>query len=263
MAERTIIYAVHGARRYFREAVQSARSVRAQDAGARLVAYVRPEDAKQLNASAFDEVRVRDFAVREEFRIDFQLKLLAIADGLCGPTLFLDTDTRICGSLDTAWSLLKRFDLLACHAPLRRRLRYENYTVPDYVSNVPEAFCELNTGVMFFADQPATHALVAAWQALYDAAPGSGDQYLFMDAVYNSDCRLYVLPPEYNFRFRAPQFAGAEVRVLHGRGEGMEDALKHINQSLLPRVSHCENGPLSIVARKVSPRRMTEGRAKK
>lgn len=253
MPGRTIIYSVHGNDEYFREAAQSARSVRAHDEGTRIIAYVRPDDSARLDRAAFDEVRTQDFAVRSDLRIDFQLKLFAMADGLTGPTLFLDTDTRVCASLDSAWSLLERFDVLACHAPWRRRFRYENYITPDFVSDVPEAFCELNTGVLFFSDTQNTKNLIKTWQALYEAAPGSGDQYLFMHAIYGSACQLYVLPPEYNFRYRAPQFASGTVRIVHGHGKEIEHALQVVNQSMNPRTSNFENSQITMTVTKNVP----------
>lgn len=253
MADRTVLYAVHGKDLYFHEATCSARSVRAHDRQARIVAYVRPEDAGRLDATVFDDVRPRAFALRADLRIDFQLKLIALSDGLVGPVLFLDTDTRVCAPLDAAWELLGRFDVLACHAPFRRRLRFENYATPDFVSDVPDAFCELNTGALFLADTPGVRTVLDSWQRLYAAAPGSGDQYLFMHALYNSDCRLYVLPPEYNFRYRVPQFAGDRVRIVHGHGGEIEQALEVVNQSVQPRVSHFETGALTVTAGRFRP----------
>lgn len=238
---------------YFREAALSARSVRAYDKDARLIAYLRAEDDLRLDKTAFDEIRLQDFAARSNLRIDFQLKLLALRDGLEGPTLFLDTDTRVCATLEAAWKLLKRFDVLACHAPWRRRFRYENYEMPDFVSDAPDAFCELNTGVLFLADTPDTAALLDLWQKLYNKAPGSGDQYLFMHALYTSGCRAYVLPPEFNYRYRVPQFVSGEVRILHGHGEEIEQALQTVNRSLLPRTSIFEDSKVKLTITKNSP----------
>ena len=253
MTDRTVLYAVHGKDLYFHEAVRSARSVRDHDRQVRIVAYVRPEDAGRLDRAVFDEIRARDFALRAELRIDFQLKLMALSDGLTGRVLFLDTDTRVCAPLDAAWDLLGRFDVLACHAPFRRRMRYENYDMPDFVSDVPDAFCELNTGALFLADTPGVRTVLDSWQRLYAAAPGSGDQYLFMHALYNSDCRLYVLPPEYNFRYRMPQFAGDRVRIVHGHGGEIEQALEIVNRSVQPRVSQFEDGALRVTATRIKP----------
>lgn len=261
MQERTVIYAVHGRDMYFNEAARSARSLRAHDSSARIVAYLRPEDEARLDRAAFDEIRSRDVTVRPGLRIDFQLKLLALTEGISGPTLFLDSDTLVCAPLDPAWSLLGRFDVLACHAPWRRRLRYENYDMPDFVSDVPDAFCEFNTGVLFLADNRQTASLLQAWQELYDKAPGSGDQYLFMHVVFYSDCRLYVLPSEYNFRFRAPQFVGDRVRIVHGHGQEIEQALQTANQSLVPRISFFRDAELRVIT-VVPPKHMAPGTRK-
>lgn len=253
MTDRTVIFSVHGNQKYFDEAVQSARSMRSHDPDVTRVAYVRPGDADRFDDAVFDEIRVRDFSVRADLRIDFQLKLQALADDFPGPLLFLDTDTRVCAPLNAAWDLLGRFDVLACHAPWRRRFRYENYVTPDFVSDVPDAFCELNTGVLFFARNERTRSLLDQWRALYESAPGSGDQYLFMHALYTSACQLYVLPPEYNYRYRVPQFAGGAVRIVHGHGKEIEQALQTVNTSTHPRISVFQDAELTMTVTKNAP----------
>ena len=60
-------------------------------------------------------------------------------------TLFLDSDTYVCGGpLTGAFDLLDEFDIALAHAPLR--------AIPE-VAGVPDAFPEYNAGVILFADR--------------------------------------------------------------------------------------------------------------
>lgn len=248
-----VIYLVFGGERHFADASRSAQSVKQHDPDARTLAYTQAGATGDLQG--FDEVRAVSFTPNSGLRIDFALKLHAIADALSADSLVLDNDTYVCAPIGDVWSLLSRFDVLACHAPWRRRLRYENYESPDFVSEVPEPFCELNTGVLFFANNARTRALVEEWRRLLTAFPGSGDQYLFMDAIYRSECRLYVLPPEFNYRYFIPQFAGVGVRILHGRDLAIAKRAEAINASPIPRTTRWTAGALEVELTTTKPPR--------
>ncbi len=245
---RRVLYAVYGSENYLAEAMRSARSLRARGGDFEIVVYTTPESAQGLETRVFDRVEIVEFKRRANMRIDFALKLHAITNGLSSETLFLDSDTYVCGNLDAAWALLQRFDVLACHAPYRRRFRYENYREPDFVSDVPAGFCEMNTGVIFLRDNNRTRSMVQAWANLYAQAPLSGDQYLFMDAVYNSDVNLYVLPSEYNYRFTIPGFASDDVKIVHAHHQHPKQIAAQLNETESPRVSVFRDGELEILA---------------
>ncbi len=248
MQKKRAVYAVYGETKYLAEAAQSARSMRKHDPDCEILAFASKECVADLDTEAFDQVVPVDLGIRDNLRLDFAIKLEAIKQGLSDYTLFMDTDTLVCGSLDEAWALLERFDVLACHAPYRRRLRYENFDEPTFVSSVPSAFSELNTGVVFFRGNPRTRWLVDAWCDLYEREPSSGDQYLFMDAVYRSACRLYVLPSEYNYRSAVPGFACDPVKIVHGRHPNIESVAVKLNSSARPRVSIWKDGQLELAA---------------
>ena len=242
------IYAVYGESKYLSEATRSARSLREHCPNCEIVAYAARGCIPDLDTDAFDQVVAVDLSIRGSLKLDFAIKLEAIKRGLTDYTLFIDTDTLVCNNLDDAWELLNRFDVLACHAPYRRRLRYENFEEPTFVSEVPSAFCELNTGVIFLRDNNRTRSFIEAWYDLYEREPSSGDQYLFMDTLYKSDCSLYVLPPEFNYRMTIPGFACDPIRIVHAHHPDLEGAAMRLNASTVPRVSMLRRGELELWA---------------
>jgi hypothetical protein len=145
--------------------------------------------------------------------------------------LFLDSDTRICGPLGEIFDLLETFDLAAAHAPVRLDRRQP----PSLADRVPAAFPELNTGVMAFRRTPAVMRLLERWRRLHlhvlrSITRGTvGDQSTFRVALYESDLRFAVLPPEYNCRFTFPTYVHGPVRILHGRAPDLERIERELN----------------------------------
>jgi hypothetical protein len=154
-------------------------------------------------------------------------------------TLFLDTDTYVCGDLGELFALLDAFHLAAAHAPTRAV--YEIETVPD-------SFPEFNTGVILFRRSPAVEAVLSSWADLFSRHrerldretmrwlhPADrrwhalNDQGAFREALYRSRLRVATLPPEYNCRFSVPGFVDGPVRILHGRGVDLAAIATAIN----------------------------------
>lgn len=139
--------------------------------------------------------------------------------------VYLDGDVYLVNPIAELFSLLTRFDLIVAHEPTRFSFdKGYRYRLDD---SAPGAFPELNTGVLGFRNTPAVAAFFDAWRADNAAresgpAPPAHDQPAFRTALWASDLRFYVLPPEFNFRFQMPGFIGgfSGVRVLHGRGRG-------------------------------------------
>jgi hypothetical protein len=145
--------------------------------------------------------------------------------------LFLDSDTRICGPIGEIFDLLEAFDLAAAHAPVRLDRRQP----PSLAARVPAAFPELNTGVLAFRRTAAVVRLLDRWRrlhldVLHSVQGGTvGDQATFRVALYESDVRFAVLPPEYNCRFTFPTYVHGPVRILHGRSPDLERIERELN----------------------------------
>ena len=139
----------------------------------------------------------------------------AIPDGLTRPkvdllpespfeqTLYLDNDTLVTGPLDGAFRLLERFEMTGAQVVLWHRPRHSRRWRED----VPEAFPEINCGVLLYRRTPAVVDFFRAWSRNYAEAGIKPDQVTFRELLWRSDLRFAVLPPQFNKRV----FEGSEV----------------------------------------------------
>jgi hypothetical protein len=116
--------------------------------------------------------------------------------------------------VDDLFTLLRVFDITACHAPVRFHAWHDE--------RVPEGFCEINSGVLGLRGGAATDALIAEWLLVYDRIGVRVDQASLRAALWTAvqqGLKLYILPPEYNLRTTKPWLVGRglAVKVLHGR----------------------------------------------
>jgi hypothetical protein len=240
------------------EAVLSARSVKAAWPGIPIAIVT---DAP-VDRGCFDEVRI----VATENGSLFKVR--HIAQSPFDRTILLDADTYCLHPFPEVFDLLDRFDLAAAHEAGRFATRWVDgreqfIRAPD----MPECFPELNTGVIAFRRQPNILALFERWLVLAEAAraaptPHTQDQPSFRRALYESDVRAAILPPEYNFRLVISGFARGLIKLIHGRwkygpiGDTPEQVFaalaRTFNENLGPRTfvhafgMICGHGPFAI-----------------
>ncbi|MFM8720378.1 MAG: hypothetical protein ACKOFH_12760, partial [Chthoniobacterales bacterium] len=208
--------------RFIAEACASARRVKELMAGVpmALASDVRPEK------NFFDH-----WIPIENPRGTFADKIAPLAKTPFEQTVFLDTDTYLCEPVPELFELLERCDIAMAHAPMRI-----TGSVP-----VPSSFPECNSGVVAYNINERTRSLFSNWEKFYAeqlASTGQpDDQPALRRALWESDARLAILPPEYNFRFALPSFAGrGKVKILHGRHVDMPGLAQRLNRSGSPRV---------------------------
>jgi hypothetical protein len=198
-----VLYVARGDR-YLESAVESARSVRATMPAAR-IAIATGEPTPE----GFDET----IPLTEPD--GYRAKILGMIASPFDRTLFLDVDTHVAVDVCELFRLLDAFDVAAAHAPLR-------VTLP--LDDVPDAFPELNTGVIAFRRKESVERLLQTWLDEYGRLtplkPRSKDQLSFRRALYSAtDVRLTVLPPEFNLRFWKAGYYNQRVRIVHGWGD--------------------------------------------
>lgn len=164
-------------------------------------------------------------------------------------TVFLDTDTWLCEPVPEMFAILDRHDVAMAHAPMR-------FTA---TSAVPPTFPECNSGVIAFRLNDRTRSLFALWEKLYQERLTStgviDDQPSLRDALWQSDVSFAALPPEYNFRFIMPTFAGrGSVKILHGRHPDYEALSTSLNKSgslrvFLPRLREASPRHFGILSK--------------
>jgi lipopolysaccharide biosynthesis glycosyltransferase len=254
LGKRGFVYAIYGEPRYFEEANISAASLRARMPGAHISAYVYATQRDMIDSAPFDLIVTlpppAGDALKPLSKL-FYAKINAIRFNSYREFIYLDTDTFVCEDLTPIFNLFNRFEVLAAHAPVRRRFRYENYNEPDFISDVPDPFCEFNTGVLGFRRNSTVEKFLKTWEEAYTALPKSGDQYLFMHCLYKSKASVYALPPEFNYRSIMPQYAFGKVHIVHGRHDNIASVARILNESSEGRLSLPLAGEVSIITKSV------------
>ena len=131
-------------------------------------------------------------------------------------TMFIDTDTYVCGDLSGCFELLDDFDLLVAHDALR---------VSRDCPEIDRVFPMFNSGLIFFRRSEPALSCLADWKRLYDidclehGGHQMADQYTFRMALRKSTARIYLLPPEYHCMTWEASYLHDPVKVVHGRND--------------------------------------------
>jgi len=218
------LYVVQGDS-FLREAAFSAASLKA----------VHPELPVAIYTDASSSIpEVFDIALQvTDIKTGFGAKIYALGHSPFEQTVFLDTDTYVCGDISALFTLLDRFDVGVAQDPFR--------AVPYIkVKEVPESFPEPNTGVIAYRSSKQVADLLATWQELYEKqeykGPGWHDQPTFRRALYLSEAKSVFLPPEYNARIIYPIFVANEVKIIHARSRNLKRIARTMNTERWPRI---------------------------
>jgi hypothetical protein len=130
-------------------------------------------------------------------------------------TLYLDSDTRVVADLKPLFELLSRFDMAIAHAHARNAGRQTEI----WRQEIPEAFPQHNGGVILYRGEGKALDFMGRWRAAYHEAGFKWDQITLRELMWLSDLAIYVLPPEYNIRYRKYlevwTAREAEAKILH------------------------------------------------
>jgi hypothetical protein len=227
-----VLYVATG-ERYVREAAESLRSLWRHHPSMPVTVYIDEPSRDVARGWQVQDAPRKDLLEIVEHpspTYSWADKPTALSDRGSGERiLFLDTDTRICGTVTELFEILDAFDLAAAHAPVRVGRQ------PSALANrAPAAFPELNTGVIAYRRTATIRRFLDRWRELHAVA--LGDQATFRVALYESDVRFTVLPPEYNCRFTFPTYLHGPVRILHGRGADLEEVERAVNGARGARV---------------------------
>jgi hypothetical protein len=227
-----VIYIATG-RKYIEEACQSAESLKANVPAMSVTLFAD----EKIDSPLFDQVvpieKPGPFKSASLHR-RMSPKVVYIGMSPYDYTLYLDTDTYICGDISDLFPLLERFDLAVAHDANRtpRRLAQKQ---PE----LPNSFAQLNAGIILFKASSHMRAFLSEWLRLYQEPQYDdywGDQYAFRLALYKSDLRFATLTPEYNCRFRKPMYLHGSVKILHGRHSDLHGVAKQLNATTQRRI---------------------------
>lgn len=151
----------------------------------------------------------------------------AIPDGLARPkvdllcdtpfdeTLYMDNDTIVRADLGSMFDLLQKFEICGAHVQLWHRPRHNK----RWKYKVPEAFPEINCGVLLYRSSDRVFDFFREWSRAFVEAGFRVDQVTFRELLWHSDIRFYVFPPQFNKRiFEASELIYSDqprARILH------------------------------------------------
>lgn len=135
-------------------------------------------------------------------------------------TLYLDSDTYICGDIKSIFDLLDRFDIAGLPIPFTRHDKNEN-EISGFESEIPVTYEWTNAGILLFKNTSRVRDLFSDWRNLYKKYASESyamDQIYLREVLYESDCSVGALPNKYNCM---PKYTGIiydEPKIIHGAG---------------------------------------------
>jgi hypothetical protein len=186
MLERGVIFVAAG-EAYVRAANRAAQSVREHASSVGVDLYT---NLPELAGDLFDQVHTIAHP-HARSKVDY------LHQTRFERSLYLDTDVRVVADITEMFKTLDRFDIAIAHAHARNR----NQTRTIWRLDLPDAFPQLNSGVLLFRSTPAVLEVLRAWQQAYHSAGFKKDQVTLRELLWSSELRLHILPPEYNIRY--------------------------------------------------------------
>lgn len=237
--EKGVFYIATGSS-YINEAIKSAKSLKLHN---QLPVTIHSDE--HIETPVFDKTEILPNP-----QYDFSDSLFTFESLPYDRTLFLDTDTYILGDITGIFSLLNHFDIAVAHNP------YRNYCNKDESNaDIPDSFPQFNTGVVAIRKNSATKKMLDEWNRLfYDKYSFNMDynQPAFREAIYRSDVRIATLPPEYNYYFTYPSYAGGPVKILHANHDilyhYLEDIGDIVNKDSDPKTTALHDFPIEVTA---------------
>jgi hypothetical protein len=214
--------------KYAHEAARSAATVHTAMPHLKRVLYT-PDPV--IMHAVFDEIRTLPERRHPKWWfMDSAFYFWKVLEGINDDKLiYFDTDTYMCYPIDDVLEMLGRFDIVASHAPGRLTSK------PSVKLDIPDAFPEVNVGVMGILRSDYTIRLMEKWYEVFKEAPekyNNNDQGPLRQALWDSErVRLYILPPEYNCRWGFGGYAKYQVKVLHGRTHDYERVCDRVNHN--------------------------------
>jgi hypothetical protein len=111
-------------------------------------------------------------------------------------TLYLDSDVRVVGDLHDLFRLLDQYEIAGAHV----RYRSSPRRLGKHQLDIPQAFPQINCGVLLYKKCPAVDALFQSWADIYREGGFTRDQIPFREALWQSQVKFYAFASEYNTR---------------------------------------------------------------
>ncbi|QQA42449.1 putative nucleotide-diphospho-sugar transferase [Pelagovum pacificum] len=203
MDDRGFVFAASG-QSYTTCAVAAAKSLRRASPDLPIDIFTDSE----VEDSVFDRVH----PLRDSW---FRPKLEALVRTRFARTVVLDSDIFVVADISDIFEVLTRFDVAAAQVQNRN----QRFALKKWRRNMPNAFPQINSGVLGIRKSAATDALFTECQRRMQEEELPQDQPVLRELLFDSDLRLAILPPEYNARdVTLWRFGTSKIpapRVLH------------------------------------------------
>lgn len=232
-----VLYLAFGAP-YLEEARRSAGSVKTSNPGLKIcIVTDQPEEPGEI----FDvvlpfeekgEVQSESYLALD--RVAYYRKIQPLLRSPFERTLFLDSDTWVCGSLSGVFDLLEKFEVLVTPVFITRDYAFEEKEMP--FAAIPEAFGYFNSGFLAFRRCPAVVNFIQRWQENYEQHTAQftvNDQPALRLTLFEGVVDFHVVPPQFNTVSWVPFLipGGGKVVMLHGRNPWLQRWAGHLKAS--------------------------------
>ncbi len=213
--------------KYVREAGRSAKTIRrfVEDAELLLVSDKHHEDLDPV----FDFQALAKFYVptclgdKTHFNGQMIAKLSVLKEMTWEKNLYLGSDIAVLRSgITDIFALLDHFDIAVAHAPVRIN---SSGGKDGKLDGLPQCFPEMNCDLIAYRRSNSIGLFFSEWEKVYstNSINHRHDQGAFRYLLYGSNLRMYILPPEYNYR--GYDFSPQTI-ILHRR-EAIPTYAKH------------------------------------
>jgi hypothetical protein len=213
-----VIYTAIGAK-YIEQAKLSAKSIK--NFCPELSISVYTDNLEQAKCDFFDEVILVEKinSPKHQRMLD---RLLNWSKSPYDYTLALDTDTYILDDIQELFAVLEKFDLAICHG--HNRVKRYWRTILDNISldSIPYAFAPVQGGLFLYKKSDQVEKFLQDLILLYKQKQVIDDQVSIRELIWQSNLRVYILPPEYDFnsiedlkRWAKFDFIEARPKIFH------------------------------------------------
>lgn len=148
----------------------------------------------------------------------FEVKITGMMHSPFQRTVFLDTDTFVCASIDAVFEFLDYFDFAMTLDMHGHSNSFWQQYQPDYPVKLKYTLHEFNTGVVGFVRNDNVIDFFDTWLQTHRELGMYADMPTFREAFLKRPVRIGILPHEYNFTgIKSMVVAYTTVRVIHDR----------------------------------------------
>lgn len=161
-----------------------------------------------------------DKVMYSEPTYDFIAKAIGMQMTPFEQTVFLDTDTFVCSSIDNLFDLLQIFDMGLTVDNFIHSFSFIRKYRPDFIIPFENVIPEYNTGVVVYKNNVIVRKLINDWKELHKELRFKTDMPSFREAVIINADKLKITPIPFEYNYTGTNslgFAYNEIKVIHER----------------------------------------------